>query len=57
MGVAVMAVHCAGRHFFDWNDTTFELFTSLMFELDGCVADLEMVAQNMSELQQDASTL
>src|SRR3974390_2671257 len=52
-----MAVCSAGGHLFNGDDAAFELFASLVLKLKGGVADLEMFAKDMIELDQDAGAL
>jgi len=57
MSMAVMTETCLGAHFFDRNDTAFQLLTAYVFELDGGVHDAEMLAQHVMKVYQDAGTL
>lgn len=54
MYMAVMAGGCAAAHFFHGHDTAFEFFAADMFELDGRVADVEVIVQDLVELGENA---
>ena len=52
-----MAVGGGAGHLFHGHDAAIELSASDVFKLDGGVADREMVAQHVIELDQDAGAL
>lgn len=55
MRVPVMVLSTG--HLLGWHDTALHLFTAYVLKLNGSVADVEVVFEQMIDLHQDASTL
>jgi hypothetical protein len=57
MRVAVVFALSDAGHFFNGDYAAIEHLAAGVLELDGGVADLEIVAEHLIELEQDACTL
>jgi hypothetical protein len=58
VGVAVvMAFGCGAGHFFNGDDAAVGFRAADVFKLDGGVADVEMVFEDVVEIEQDAGAL